>query len=854
MRSSRLLAALAVMAVMLAGSAVLASSVEESEAVPTYGVTVMYNPHATITFAGSTVHSPNTAVELNYLEDFTIRATIQTGYTFSSLYYNNITEGEDAYLTTGNSSLTVVNNVMTFSTKCYGEEEYTLILSSPSPTYYTVSFAANPSSYGSVSSNSVSVTYGTTWTISGNTVYIGGNTITATPRADTAQTDYSFVNWSKASTGTVTSNTTFTAYFTATTINYTVSIQVNDSRYGSVDRSSVSVPYGSSISSSGSVLTIGSETVTATATASSTYYNYNFTGYVNDSGTITANRTVTANFVQVPKDFPVAVNYSPYADIYVDNRLNPVPSAGYAEPYQFGTMVTLIADIQEGYTFDHWYGYNNTEGEGWEVNASNPDVTVSNNTVTYNTYVYGEEEYTLYVSGGTQTTYTVTFAASPSAYGNVSTSTLTVPYGAIWSVASGSNTIYVNGQAVVAIPAQSDLDWTYRFVSWSRFGSGTVTEDTTITAYFDRIPSVLADGVYWCNDNYNGRVDILFKFESQANKVHNLTMDLYSPTVLDNNRTVWSASGYTLDINLNYPNTSVTATLKYNGSQVKTVSKNLGTWPTYVLSMDSDNGVLSVTPVKIFNSFTDYTLYDKQIKTILDFSDSSTGKAIYTIVHTDAGVGSPVKFSVVKTLSFLNTYGVVLYNPSINLSDYFPQYDSIRVNLYSFALYGESMTINGTTYTLNGSKVTVTYVSDGEHNYLPSVMPNDTPKTKTMDLSNIYITFDGETNHVSLTFDNDRFTIDLGEYSDNLRTFSFTGIWYFTTMVYEPYTATEKTVGSWKPLPTLSTVQMLFIFLGLLAVGAAFAAIRIRRSGLGYVDLIIIIVSGFVAYLLLEGF
>ncbi len=53
-----------------------------------------------------------------------------------------------------------------------------------------------------------------------------------------------------------------TANFTRATNDYTVTITVNDANYGSVSQSSVTVPYGTAVSTADNVLTIGSTDVT----------------------------------------------------------------------------------------------------------------------------------------------------------------------------------------------------------------------------------------------------------------------------------------------------------------------------------------------------------------------------------------------------------------------------------------------------------------------------------------------------------------------------------------------------------------------------------------------------------------
>ena len=371
----------------------------------------------------------------------------------------------------------------------------------------------------------------------------------------------------------------------------------------------------------------------------------------------------------------------------------------------------------------------------------------------------------------------------------------------------------------------------------------------TLYAIWDRVSTT----VYWSNENYSGKITLIYQFAASDNVSHVMNIPLYFGNTDQDGRTVWNANGYVLQIMMSYPKLTVGCSVLDNGTSVLSDSKTLGTWNTFEIQIDSKNSMITVTPVKLFNSFTDYTLYDKQSKIVFDWSSVIVNSSMYTIEHTEHGNGSnSPKFSITSTDVFLDTYGVILNNPTINLYDYFPQYDSIRVNFYSFAIYGESITINGITYTLNDSKVKVQYVTDNGDNYLPEYMPIATVHTKVLELSNIYVTFDkGPNGHVKLTFVNDRFTIDLGAYESGDWTISMSGLWYFSTMVYSPYTATEKTLSDWKVLPETSQAQMLLIFLGILGIAGVAVAIHARRNGLGLADVLIIVAAAVVAFILL---
>jgi len=701
-------------------------------------------------------------------------------------------------------------------------ETYYVYFVAPSPTY-TVSFSPNPSGYGSVSTSSFTVDSGTTFSASGSTLnFSDGHSVTATPASSTSSYIYSFTNWSPSS-GTVTAPMSITAYFqrtpvTPTTYSHTLYFDANG---GSGAPSTMSYNTSSNVS--------WTFTIPNTVPTKS---GYTFQGWSNNGTTyqpggsisVDANssKTLTAIWSSQTYSIGASVPYGIGGTVYIqDVTAGTTSSTGTSVSLSvsYGDSIRIYATAASGYTFSNWWDDDASE----DLGTQNP----------FSFSVIGNRSLTANFDANT---YTVTFNGNG---GTPATQTKTVTY----------NQPYGN------LPAVSY--GTYSFDGWftATEGGTQITSSTTVTItaaqtlYAHWSPNEAS--AFWSNTHYNGRVDIIFKFASTDNTTHTMTMDLYSGTVGSDSRTTWTETGYQLQIELSYPSLTVKTTLLYNDSPVGSpVTKSLGNWPTFLISIDTEAGKVTVTPVRTFDSFQSYTLYDKQVTTVFELSEPKD-TAVYVIEHSDDGDGEHrARFSVVRTDVFLNTYGAVMNNPTINVYDYFPQYNQARLNFYSFALYGESMSINGTTYTLDGAYVTVEYVTDsaGQH-HIPSYDPQAPVKTKTMELSNIYVTWDGT--RVSLTFVNDRFTIDLGTYTAHQEIVSFQGIWYFSSMIYEPTTEMEKALGGWKVLPEIDKNTMLLIFLGFLLLIGAFAYIHIRRSNGGYVDLIIIGCAALVAFVML---
>ena len=374
--------------------------------------------------------------------------------------------------------------------------------------------------------------------------------------------------------------------------------------------------------------------------------------------------------------------------------------------------------------------------------------------------------------------------------------------------------------------------------------------DADYTVYANFTPEL--DGqVYWSNEMYNGKTDLVFKwYNSGGNQEHVMNMYLFTGTSEDY-QTSWIYHGYSLKVTTSFPDARVSAVLKDNNTGTEyTGTIDAGHWSAYMITLDTAGGKVEFTPISSFQNFTSYTLVEEQRMNVLTFSSHISNATVYEIAHKDTGSGSnKAKFSVVGTSTFLDTYGVVLSDPSINVHDYFPEYSSIRVNFYSFALYGDSFTVNNHEFELDGGSVTVWYTVEDKINYIATPSTPDA-LSKTMRLNNIYVTW--EDGRCSLTFDSDSFTVDMGSFAAGSETVSFEGLWYFTTSVYRPYTVTETTIdGDWKTLPDIGSVAMTLLFL-MLVVGMAIAFHK--KFQLKWLDILVVVIGLVIAYILLGVF
>lgn len=182
----------------------------------------------------------------------------------------------------------------------------------------------------------------------------------------------------------------------------------------------------------------------------------------------------------------------------------------------------------------------------------------------------------------------------------------------------------------------------------------------------------------------------------------------------------------------------------------------------------------------------------------------ATGSPVATANATDESVEDSAPeypgwtFSVNGSTVFLDTYGAVLVDPSIDIQKYFPDDDVQRLNFYSFAVYGDSITVNGQTFTVDHGTVKDVPVR------VTKGMDEDAVEYHDLELQNIAVSWaDG---HCYLTFVNEKgdnsdefpkgMTADLGatalkQDGSPDKTVAFGGVWYFTCAYYKGVTVTD---------------------------------------------------------------
>ena len=229
---------------------------------------------------------------------------------------------------------------------------------------YTVTIGRNNTSYGTVSSGTVSIPYGTTYSVSSNKItFSNGVIVTASPTAKTGYTT-KFGNWSSSS-GTITGNTTITANFTRTANKYAVIYNCN----GGTPTSSYSSEHTYDVSKN---LTSNSCSKTG----------YVFAGWLGDNGVSYSNNQSVVNLKTNNNDSITLTAQWTALSYNIAFAANGGSGSMSTISATYGRVITLPANAftRTGHRFDGWAGSNGTNYSD-KASVSNL-TTVHNSTVT----------------------------------------------------------------------------------------------------------------------------------------------------------------------------------------------------------------------------------------------------------------------------------------------------------------------------------------------------------------------------------------------------------------------------------------------------------------------------------------
>lgn len=321
----------------------------------------------------------------------------------------------------------------------------------------------------------------------------------------------------------------------------------------------------------------------------------------------------------------------------------------------------------------------------------------------------------------------------------------------------------------------------------------------------------------WSNGYENGVIDL--KFIKNGDSTRMQEVELYIPNF------------ETFRCYVQFSNSSGIHIVAYKDGATSLVNEWVGKWLGIQMRIDALSGKVVFTPtndVDLTHTVepTDYSI------TLNDAIPTGTTIQSFSVLCREHLYDS-MKFQVTDTQVFLNTYNTVMIDPSLEISDYFPNYSDYRLNFYSFALLGSSMSINGQNCPINKDNGTITFTNVAGFEF-------------TKKLENFYITFNNDRTY--LTFVNDGTTYDLGETTTT--TISFVGWWFFTTGLYEITEGIEN-YWNWDLSGFQATGgECLLIFLTIIGLGIVVYSVY-GKGKIQLFDWIVIIFAVFIGSALL---
>ena len=340
-------------------------------------------------------------------------------------------------------------------------------------------------------------------------------------------------------------------------------------------------------------------------------------------------------------------------------------------------------------------------------------------------------------------------------------------------------------------------------ISYNNYSSYNVTSPFPYTAQVTITYTTSAVGEYvkiaegfdltgasttWANGYENGAIDLVMAHASGLSSDYTYT--IYDP---DNN-----TLGSILVTNEN-------TQISFNGG----ASISYGDWDNYIIRAVARDGLYFI-PLLAFDNFQSYTPGEP-----VKIGDLTGGD----IASFDLA-GTTPRFSVENTLVWMNQYGAIMNNPTIDPRALFPEdaYPVLTLRLKDFTVFGSSITINGTPYPMTGDVITI-----GDDS---------------QPLGKITIKWDDD-GHTYLDLGNG--DIDLGTTTDT--NVSLAGAWYFTATVNEGYNYDSQTlnwaVGQWG----LDETQFIIVYEGLILAGIVVCK-RARGVTFTALDWIVTVIAG----------
>lgn len=302
--------------------------------------------------------------------------------------------------------------------------------------------------------------------------------------------------------------------------------------------------------------------------------------------------------------------------------------------------------------------------------------------------------------------------------------------------------------------------------------------------------------VVWSNSQRNGVTDIAFS-----------TWNASATDKFSDNNVPYSDTGV-----ISYYGTTATDTFtvsRTGGNTYVTLNGgtpvNVGTWKQIQLTFDNINGVLTAHPIQTWDNFNNYSISPISVE-IGEITKANLSSISWTADNS-------LRLEVVNTQVFFNTYGVVMVDPEITISNLWPNYNKFMVDITKVATVGDSVTIGAHTYNVDGTTVTI----------------NNT----TLDVTDLKLYYTKADIGWNITAESGK---NSTTFSENNTYLKFTGSWYFVSSFYNIVTK-QVQERSWDPSTyNFAESHMFFWMAGILLL------LSVIGYKLGYLDGLSIII------------
>lgn len=351
--------------------------------------------------------------------------------------------------------------------------------------------------------------------------------------------------------------------------------------------------------------------------------------------------------------------------------------------------------------------------------------------------------------------------------------------------------------------------------------------------------------IVWNNGYQNGSFDLII---NTSKYIQDVTSPDYNKVIIDSNdyyNNQWDMyygqnentkelTDYRFSVRATqYPNgpTYITTLISNNGTETILNHINIGSgWVGASIHIDCRQGTLSVTPIAP-SEWTTFLTWDSTQQQIT-IGNIPIGE-IYGFKVFNSTAYNSFRFQVSNTSVFLNTYGVIMIDPEVDIRNWYPNNTKYMIKFDKTAATGTSITIGGVTYNIEDQEITI---------------PQEDENVK-IDISEYTISYIQNGDEWEITIKSQKSNTSATVTSTNTK-LSMQGAWYFNSAYY---TIEERDYQeyTWK-FGTLAygfdtLLVFMMIFLGLLTI----LTWKFLPDTLGFLDIGIIIVAEIILFIII---